>query len=422
MYESFFNLTKKPFDLLPDPDFLFMSSSHKKALSYLDYGIKERVGFILLTGEVGSGKTTIIRNLIKKNLTDVVLSKIFNTRVDSEQLIAMINDDFGLSVQNKDKITMLRDLNTFLIEQFVKGGLPVLIIDEAQNLSQELLEEIRMLSNLETDHAKLLQIILVGQPELRNTLASSSLLQLRQRISINCHIQPLNRLEIEQYILHRLEKAGDREAVSFSTESIDIIFNYSRGIPRLINIICDFILLAAFAEETRSIDTVLVQDIIGDLDFECHYWGSDSFEGYVTRENYIDQASCANHSEPVFSALIKDMNVRLENMGKETESSTQKMFKEMADKITYLEESIKSHQENTGTLIQKIFKSEPNAEEARPVEIAVVEDSHQEKPGRLIQKIFTSEEVKDEVKPVELAVDNGSQSIFGIMFGRMFRF
>ena len=115
MYEAFFNLTQKPFDLLPDPDFLYMSSSHKKALSYLDYGIRERVGFILLTGEVGSGKTTIIRNLIKKNLTNVILSKIFNTRVDSEQLIAMINDDFGLPVQNKDKITLLRDLNTFLI-------------------------------------------------------------------------------------------------------------------------------------------------------------------------------------------------------------------------------------------------------------------------------------------------------------------
>lgn len=389
MYEAFFNLTQKPFDLLPDPDFLFMSSSHKKALSYLDYGIKERVGFILLTGEVGSGKTTIIRNLIKKNLTNVVLSKVFNTRVDSEQLIAMINDDFGLSVVNKDKITMLRDLNTFLIDQFVKGSLPVLIIDEAQNLNQDLLEEIRMLSNLETDNAKLLQIILVGQPELRNTLASSSLLQLRQRISINCHIQPLSRHEIEQYILHRLEKAGDREAVNFSKESIDIIFNYSRGIPRLINIICDFILLAAFAEETRSIDTVLVLDIIGDLDFECHYWGSDSFEGYVTRENYIDLASCADRSEPVFSALIKDMNKRLANMGRESESFNQKMFKEMTDKITDLEESMKSHQEKTGTLIQEIIKSEP---------------------------------IKEEVKPVELSVDEGSQTFMGSMFGRMFRF
>ncbi len=389
MYESFFNLKQKPFDLLPDPEFLFMSSSHKKALSYLDYGIKERVGFILLTGEVGSGKTTIIRNLIKKNLSNVVLSKIFNTRVDSEQLIAMINDDFGLSVQSKDKITMLRDLNTFLIDQFVKGCHPVLIIDEAQNLNHDLLEEIRMLSNLETDNAKLLQIILVGQPELRNTLASSTLLQLRQRISINCHIQPLNRLEVEQYIHHRLEKAGDREAVSFTKESLDIVFNYSRGIPRLINIICDFILLAAFAEETRGIDTVLVQDIIGDLDFECNYWGSDSFDGYVTRENYIEVASCSNRSEPVFSALIKDMNVRMQNIGKESDSSNQKLFKEMTAKIADLEESLKSHQQETGTIIQKMFKSNI---------------------------------VREEVKPVKILVDDEPQSFMGSMFGRLFRF
>ena len=357
MYEAFFNLTQKPFDLLPDPDFLFMSSSHKKALSYLDYGIRERVGFILLTGEVGSGKTTIIRNLIKKNLTNVVLSKIFNTRVDSEQLIAMINDDFGLAVRNKDKITLLRELNTFLIEQFVQGNLPVLIIDEAQNLDHDLLEEIRMLSNLETDNAKLLQIILVGQPELRKTLAASTLVQLRQRISINCHIQPLSQPEIELYILHRLEKAGDREAASFSPETINIIFTYSRGIPRLINILCDFILLAAFAEETRNIDAVMVKDIIGDLDFEYHYWGSESSDGHVIRENNIETAPQTTRSEPVLSAMIKDISSRLDNLGKESESASQKMIQDMNAKITELEKSVKSQQEKTSTLIQKIFKS-----------------------------------------------------------------
>ena len=389
MYEAFFNLTQKPFDLLPDPDFLFMSSSHKKALSYLDYGIRERVGFILLTGEVGSGKTTLIRNLIKKNLTDVVLSKIFNTRVDSEQLVAMINDDFGLSIVNKDKITLLRDLNAFLIDQFVKGNKPVLIIDEAQNLNHDLLEEIRMLSNLETDNAKLLQIILVGQPELRKTLASPTLVQLRQRISINCHIQPLSEAEIELYILHRLEKAGDREAASFSQETINIIFTYSRGIPRLINIICDFILLAAFAEETRTIDAPLVQDIIGDLDFEYHYWGSESVDGHVTKEKNITAAYSTDRTEPLFSEILKGINDRLDNMGRESESSSQKMFLEMTGKISELEKSMKSHQEKTGSLIQKIFKSNSNLDSEKT-------------------SIFSSEE--------------NTQSLMGNMFGRMFRF
>ncbi|MDA8427758.1 MAG: XrtA-associated ATPase [Geobacteraceae bacterium] len=388
MYETFFNLKQKPFDLLPNPDFLFMSSSHKKALSYLDYGIRERVGFILLTGEIGSGKTTVIRNLIKKNLTNVVLSKIFNTRVDSEQLIAMINDDFGLPVQNKDKITMLRDLNTFLIEQFEIGHQPVLIIDEAQNLSQELLEEIRMLSNLETDNAKLLQIILVGQPELRKTLASSTLVQLRQRISINCHIQPLSRTEIELYILYRLEKAGDRDAASFSEETINLIFTYSRGIPRLINIICDFIMLAAFAEETKVIDVALVQDIIGDLDFEYHYWGSESLDGHAAKENPVAENASATHSESAFSELLKDFNERIEHLGKESESTNQKMFQELTAKITDLEKSMKLHQEKTGTLIQKIYKS------------SSIVDA--DKSGKLLR-------------------EEGSQSIMGTMFGRMFK-
>jgi len=221
VYESFFNLRTKPFDLLPNPSFLYQSKSHKRAMTYLDYGIKSRSGFILVTGEVGSGKTTIIRDLIKKKIPKVVLSKVFNTKVSSEQLISMINDDFGLPVQGKDKIQLLRELN------------------ESQNLSPELLEEVRMLSNLETEQAKLLQIILVGQPELKRILTSPDMLQLRQRININCHIQPLTATETGEYVLHRLEKAGNREAVAFDPEVLALIHTHSRGVPRLINIICD---------------------------------------------------------------------------------------------------------------------------------------------------------------------------------------
>ncbi|BCS54984.1 XrtA/PEP-CTERM system-associated ATPase [Geobacter sp. SVR] len=359
MYEIFFNLTRKPFDLLPDPDFLYMSRSHKRALSYLDYGIRERAGFILLTGEVGSGKTTIIRNLIKKHLDNVVLSKIFNTKVDSEQLIAMINDDFGLAVQHKDKITLLRDLNTFLIEQFIKGNRPVLIIDEAQNLCTDLLEEIRMLSNLETDNAKLLQIILVGQPELRDTLASPSLIQLRQRISINCHIHPLTLSETEEYILHRMEKAGGRNSATFSEETINIIFGYSRGIPRLINIICDFILLAAFAEETSTIDVALVKDVIGDLDFNHHFWGEARPEG-------AGEALVPEYAAPHLSSIPEKSDVsglwKLiggDSPEAEPEMFNQKMYLEMTAKISDLEQSLKSQQEKTGTIMQKLRKYIP---------------------------------------------------------------
>jgi len=276
MYETFFKLRSKPFDLLPDPRFIYMSKSHKKALTYLDYGIRERSGFVLLTGEVGSGKTTLIRDLLDKHYEHIVLSKIFNTRVTSEQLLAMINDDFGLAVQGKDKVTLIRDLNEFLISQYANGNQPILIIDEAQNLSAELLEEVRMLSNLEASTSKLLQIILVGQPELREILAAPELRQLRQRININCHLQALTRDELEQYISHRLEVAGNITAVSFKPESLDAIYHYSRGIPRLTNIICDFLMFLAFAEETTVLNVEMVNDVIGDLDFENYHWTEEA--------------------------------------------------------------------------------------------------------------------------------------------------
>ena len=273
MYEAFFKLRKKPFQLVPDPEFMYLSRSHKKALTYLDYGIRERAGFILLTGEVGSGKTTLIQDLLKKRYERITLAKIFNTRVSSEQLLAMINDDFGLNVAGKDKITLMRDLNDFLLEQYAAGNHPILIIDEAQNLAPDLLEEIRMLSNLESSSSKLLQIILVGQPELRETLAAQELRQLRQRISVNCHLKALSREEMAEYIVHRLTVAGNGDALRFPSGTLDLIYHYSRGIPRLVNIICDFLMLSAFAEEVDTVSTEIACDVLGDLDFENHFWG-----------------------------------------------------------------------------------------------------------------------------------------------------
>jgi general secretion pathway protein A len=282
MYEKYFNLKIKPFELVPNPAFLYMSRTHKRAIHYLDYGIKARAGFILLTGEVGSGKTTLITDMIKRVDKSVTLAKVFNTKVNSEQLLTMINDDFGLDVKGKDKVSLLKELNDFVVEQHAKGNNPVLIIDEAQNLRPNLLEEIRMLSNLETDRSKLLQIVLVGQPELREILSRPELRQLRQRISINCSINPLTREETQEYILHRLEVAGNRYAVAFSAESIDVIYRYCRGIPRLTNILCDFLLLTAFNEERKEVDAEMVNDIVKDLDFESHYWGKNTLESRKT--------------------------------------------------------------------------------------------------------------------------------------------
>jgi len=268
MYEAFFGLAVKPFELLPNPKFLFPSRSHRRALNYLKYGLRERAGFILLTGEVGSGKTTIIRDLIGDCDSDVVLAMLFNTKVSNKQVLAMINEEFGLPVAGRDKVALLRELNDFLVEMHAQGKHPVLIIDEAQNLSSSALEEIRLLSNLESPEAKLLQIILVGQPELGRTIAQQELRQLRQRISVHCRLDPLNRQETEEYVLHRLELAGNRHAVQWATGTFDALYRYSHGLPRLINIFCDFILLAAFVEETRELTLELVEEVLGDTSWD----------------------------------------------------------------------------------------------------------------------------------------------------------
>lgn len=300
MYEKYFNLKAKPFNLLPDPAFFYLSQSHKRALSYVEYGIRERVGFILLTGAVGSGKTTLIRNILRMYGGKILVSKIFNTKVNSTELLEMINADFNLSVSDHSKVSLLKTLNDFLIEQFANGNHPVLIIDEGQNLTIDLLEEIRMLSNLETDNIKLLQIILIGQPELIEIMSTPKLIQLRQRISVNCHLKPLNRQETEEYIFHRLEKAGDRNAVTFYNNSLDLIHGYSRGIPRLINILCDFLLLSAFADETKIINANMVKDIATDLNFELQYWGdrSEEIERLIVGQDE-DPAPCSDAEEKV---------------------------------------------------------------------------------------------------------------------------
>lgn len=265
MYRDFFGLREKPFELLPNPRFLYLSQAHKKACSYLQYGVRERAGFILLSGDVGSGKTTIVRDLIKKAQMNMSLSLVFNTRVAALQLLALINEDFGLNVEGKDKVTLLRELNDFLVAERCAGRRPVIIIDEAQNLDIEALEEVRLLSNFEAESFKLVQIILVGQPELKQLIARPELRQLRQRISIHCHLKPLERDELENYINYRLEIAGNRQALRFEEGVFDVIYHFSNGVPRLINVICDFLLLCAFVEGVHIVNLALAKEAMGEL-------------------------------------------------------------------------------------------------------------------------------------------------------------
>lgn len=265
MYKAYFGLSTKPFELVPNPHFLFMSHSHKKAINYLTYGLQEQAGFILLAGEVGSGKTTLVRNLINDLDEEIALSRVFNTRAEAAQILAMINEDFGLEIAGKDKLTLLRDLNDHLVTLHAEGRRALIIIDEAQNLSAEVLEEIRLLSNLEADTAKLVQIVLVGQPELLEVITRPELRQLRQRIEVHCQLEPLTRAEVEGYVYHRLETAGNREAVFWHEGTFDLIHHYSEGVPRLINQFCDFALLCVFAEQKRELSLEMLQEVIGDI-------------------------------------------------------------------------------------------------------------------------------------------------------------
>lgn len=357
MYETYFDLKTKPFELVPNPDFVFLSRAHKKVLTYLDYGIRERAGFILLTGEVGAGKTTIIRDLIRKLAPETVLARIFNTRVTSSQLIAMINEEFGIASCARGRVELIKDLNDFLIEQYARGKRPLLIIDEAQNLTAELLEEIRMLSNLETDDSKLLQIILVGQPELRSTLAGDDMRQLRQRISINCHLTPMSRAETEQYILHRLEVAGNRDAAGYTAEAFDLVYTFSRGVPRLVNIICDFLMLSAFAEETRTIDGAMVRDIAGDLDFERHYWGDEApAEAGTAEGTTYERTEEAQGPEAGSLALLTEIRGRLDGLERKILRHEEHLVSEIAEKLLSLENAFRFHVQETETSVDELTR------------------------------------------------------------------
>jgi general secretion pathway protein A len=254
MYCPFFGLQEKPFNITPDPRFLFLSSSHQEALGHLLYGIEERKGFITVTGEVGTGKTLICRALLDRLGPHVCTALVFNSFMLEIELLRSINEDFGIHRGGGTRKELIDHLNQYLLGEFSAGRNAVLIIDEAQNLATPVLEQIRMLSNLETERGKLLQIVLVGQPELRQQLARPELRQLNQRIALRYHIQPFNRQETEDYINHRLVVAGSHGGVKFSRRAISVIYRLSAGIPRKINLLCDRAMLSAYVRGSNFIE------------------------------------------------------------------------------------------------------------------------------------------------------------------------
>ncbi|MCS7090124.1 MAG: AAA family ATPase [Verrucomicrobiota bacterium] len=269
MYLAYYGLKEPPFDLTPNPRFLFFSAKHREAFNHLWYGIRERKGFVQLTGEVGAGKTTLCRALLEMlDSQQYATAVILNPALDAGGLMKAVAQEFGLTTNGCDRLEILNAINRHLLELASAGRNAVLMIDEAQNLSDALLEQIRLLSNLETHDRKLLQIILMGQPELRDRLNDPRLRQLRQRITVRYHLRPLTRSEVIRYVQHRLAVSGARGMPYFTLPALWRVHQYSGGIPRLINALCDRALLAGFVYQTPRIDFALVNRAIRELEGE----------------------------------------------------------------------------------------------------------------------------------------------------------
>jgi len=280
MYERFYNLRERPFSLTPDPDYLYPSRVHKEALSYLRYGIEGHAGFIVITGEIGSGKTTLLQTALRSLDHQTSVSRIVNTMLDARELLEAVMLDYGLDPSpDHSKPVLLRDLARYLVDQRSMGRLALLVIDEAQNLSLAALEEVRMLSNLETEKSKLIQIALIGQPNLRDLLQRPELEQLRQRVTVSYHLQALDSVDTAAYVNHRLRRAAIGAPLEFSRDVTDLIHLHSEGIPRKINVIADAVLLFGYGEEQHSISVDLTQEAIDELESSGVIQPSDRSRG-----------------------------------------------------------------------------------------------------------------------------------------------
>ncbi|GAB3434006.1 XrtA-associated ATPase [Massilia solisilvae] len=302
MYETYYGLSAKPFQLRPDPHFYFASHGHKRAMAYLEYGLSQGEGFIVITGEVGAGKTTLVRNLFNRMPKDqIVAAHIVNTHLDADDALRMVASAFGLPTDGASKATLLARLEQFLRLTGRQGKRALLVIDEAQNLNAGTVEELRMLSNFQTDSQCLLQTFLLGQPEFRATLHSPTMQQLRQRVIASYHLGPMDAQETRAYIEHRLQTVGWKGDPAFSAEAHAAIYAYSGGIPRKTNTLCDRIMLMGFLEELHAFGAAEVQAVVRDI--------SEEFE--LPGQQFEHAAAAAPQATPPADSIDERMT-RLE--------------------------------------------------------------------------------------------------------------
>jgi general secretion pathway protein A len=301
MYEKFYDFSEKPFNTTPDSKFFFPSVKHTEALNSLIYAISERKGFVVITGEIGAGKTTVCRTLINKLDPGTKYAIITNTHLTAKELICEILDEFEVEHKGGTKQKLLSQLNEFLIRQLASDINVVLIIDEAQNLTPTVMEEVRMLSNLETEREKLIQIILLGQPQLRQKLENVNLEQFKQRIAVYYHLSELNKEEVREYILHRLKLVSSNGVLDiFDPSAVDLIYTHSRGIPRIINLVCDSALLSGYIYDTKRITEKIIGEVMKERDF--HHQPEEAIED-TTLENI--KIYCCTHCGDYLSCVTK---------------------------------------------------------------------------------------------------------------------
>jgi general secretion pathway protein A len=309
MYKTFFNLQRNPFEITPDPAFMFPTRRHNEALAALYYGVQRRKGFVVMTGEVGTGKTLVVRCLLELlNRQSVAYAYVFNSRLAPDEFLRYVAGDLGIPAKSKSKGELLLDLSTYLVGRYQRKLTTVLVVDEAHHLASEVLEEIRLLTNLETADQKLLQILLIGQPELDAKLDSIELRQLKQRIAWRSHLDPLTREEVAGYIHRRMRIAGANSHAGsiFPAETIATIYRHSRGIPRLINTLCENVLINAYAKQSHSVSPGMVEEAACDLRLGIVSMGAEDEKKSTDDELRHAVRTLLDFSEALHAAKLRE--------------------------------------------------------------------------------------------------------------------